>query len=160
VETSHPVAGGQPFFAFTDSAPKNLVIKMLEISAKIFNNYSMIFKSTRLSLSLLLPFLFLGHFSCTEKEIPVSLSIELIDKGITMTYSKANDGVVEIYLISENEAEGELLVKALNASGLEIARAKAIMSLQKDDAKQFTFNFDKGLDLDSVSKYQVALRKK
>jgi hypothetical protein len=107
-----------------------------------------------------LPFLFLGHFSCTEKEIPVSLSIELIDKGITMTHSKANDGVVEIYLISENEAEGELLVKALNASGLEIARSKAIMTLQKDDAKQFTFNFDKGLDLDSVTKYQVALRKK
>ena len=70
----------------------------------------MIFKSTRLSLSLLLPFVLLGH-SCTEKEIPVSLSIELIDKGITMTHSKANDGVVEIYLISENEAEGELLVK-------------------------------------------------
>ena len=56
----------------------------------------MIFKSTRLSISLLLPFLLLGHFSCTEKEIPVSLSIELIDKGITMTHSKANDGVVEL----------------------------------------------------------------
>jgi hypothetical protein len=160
VETSHPVVGGQPFFAFTQGAPKNLVIKMLEISANIFNNHSMIFKSTRLSLSLLLPFLLLGNFSCTEKETPVSLSIELIDKGITMTHSKANDGVVEIYLISENEAEGELLVKALNASGLEIARSKAIMTLQKDDAKQFTFNFDKGLDLDSVTKYQVALRKK
>ena len=133
---------------------------MLEISANIFNNYIMISKSTRLSLFLLLPFLLLGHFSCTEKEIPVSLSIELIDKGITMTHSKAKDGVVEIYLISENEAEGELLVKALNASGLEIARSKAIMTLQKDDAKQFTFNFDKRLDLDSVTKYQVALRKK
>ena len=157
---SHLVVGGQPFFAFTHGTQKNPVIKMLEISANIFNNYNMIFKSTRLSLSLLLPFLLLGHFSCTEKEIPVSLSIELIDKGITMTYSKAKDGVVEIYLISENEAEGELLVKALNASGLEIARSKAIMTLQKDDAKQFTFNFDKGLDLDSVTKYQVALRKK
>jgi len=157
---SHPVVGGQPFFAFTDDTQKNPVIKMLEISANIFNNHTMIFKSTRLSLSLLLSLLLLGHFSCTEKEIPVTLSIELIDKGITMTHSKANDGVVEIYLISENEAEGELLVKALNASGLEIARSKAIMTLQKDDAKQFTFNFDKGLDLDSVTKYQVALRKK
>ena len=139
MEMSHPVAGGQPFFAFTHRASKILVIKMLEISANIFNNYTMIFKSTRLSISLLLPFLLLGHFSCTEKEIPVSLAIELIDKGITMTHSKANDGVVEIYLISENEAEGELLVKALNASGLEIARSKAMMTLQKDDAKQFTF---------------------
>ena len=48
-----------------------------------------------------------------------------------MTQSKAYDSVVEIYLVSENEAEGELLVKALNDSGLEIARSKAIMSLQK-----------------------------
>ena len=120
----------------------------------------MISKSNRLLFTFLLSILFFGQFSCTEKEIPVSLSIELIDKGITMTNSRANDGVVEIYLISENEAEGELLVKALNASGLEIARSKAVMTLQKDDAKQFTFNFDKGLDLDAVTKYQVALRKK
>ena len=75
-----------------------------------------------------------------------------------MTHSKAKDGVVEIYLISENETAGELLVKALNSSGLEIARSKATMTLQKDDAKQFTFNFDKGLDQDSVIQYQVALR--
>ena len=118
----------------------------------------MIFKSIRLTIPFLLILLLLGSFSCTEKELPVSLSIELMDKGITMTHSKAKDGVVEIYLISENETAGELLVKALNSSGLEIARSKAIMTLQKDDAKQFTFNFDKGLDQDSVIQYQVALR--
>ena len=102
----------------------------------------------------------LGSFSCSKKNTPVSLSIELIDKGVTMTSSKAEEGVVEIYLISENETEGELLVKAMNASGLEIARAKAMMTLQKDDAKQYTFNFDKSLDLDLVTKFQVDLRKK
>ena len=105
---------------------------------------------------LLLPLVII---SCTEKEIPVSLSVELIDKGITMTSSSASEGVVEIYLISEKETGGELLVKAINASGLEIARTKAIMALQKDDAKQFTFNFDKSLALDQVKKYQVDLRK-
>ena len=105
---------------------------------------------------LLLPLVII---SCTEKEIPVSLSVELIDKGITMTSSSASEGVVEIYLISEQETGGELLVKAINASGLEIARTKAIMALQKDDAKQFTFNFDKSLALDQVKKYQVDLRK-
>jgi len=78
---SHPVVGGQPFFAFTDDTQKNPVIKMLEISANIFNNHTMIFKSTRLSLSLLLSLLLLGHFSCTEKEIPVTLSIELIKES-------------------------------------------------------------------------------
>lgn len=102
----------------------------------------------------------LALISCTEKEVPVSLSIELIDKGITMTTSNVSEGTVEIYLISENETEGELLVKALNASGLEIARSKSIMTLQKDDAKLFTFSFDKSLDFGSIVKYQVDLRKK
>lgn len=110
-------------------------------------------------LMFLFAFISLGLTSCQEKKVPVSLSIELIDKGITMTSSTSSEGVVEIYLISENETQGELLVKALNASGLEIARSKAVMALQKDDAKQFTFNFDKSLDLDSVIKYQVDLRK-
>ena len=110
-----------------------------------------------ISLFLLLVF---TQISCTEKEVPVSLSIELIDKGITMTTSNAGEGTVEIYLTSENETEGELLVKAINSSGLEIARSKAIMTLQKDDAKLFAFNFDKSLNLDSVVKYQVDLRKK
>ena len=110
-----------------------------------------------ISLFLLLVF---TQISCTEKEVPVSLSIELIDKGITMTTSNAGEGTVEIYLTSENETEGELLVTALNSSGLEIARSKAIMTLQKDDAKLFAFNFDKSLNLDSVVKYQVDLRKK
>ena len=88
----------------------------------------------------------LGSFSCNKKDTPVSLSIELIDKGVAMTSSKAEEGVVEIYLISENETEGELLVKAMNASGLEISRAKVTLALQKDDAKLFTFNFDANLD--------------
>ena len=76
-----------------------------------------------------------------------------------MTSSKANEGVVEIYLISENETEGELLVKAINSSGLEIARSKVMMALQRDDAKLFSFNFDKSLDLDLVTKYLVDLLK-
>ena len=105
-------------------------------------------------------FTLLSLSSCNKKDVPVSLSIELIDKGITMTSTKVDEGVVEIYLISENETEGELLVKAINASGLEIARSKSMMTLQKDDAKQFTFNFDKSLDLHLVTKYQVDLRKK
>ena len=48
----------------------------------------------------------------------------------------------------------------MNTSGLEIARSKAMMTLQKDDAKQYTFNFDKSLDLGLVTKFQVDLRKK
>ena len=71
-----------------------------------------------------------------------------------------DESVVEVYLVSEEAIEGELLSKAMNASGLEISRAKVTLALQKDDAKLFTFNFDANLDLDQVTKYQIDLRKK
>ena len=45
-------------------------------------------------------------------------------------------------------------------SGLEIARAKVVMNLQKDDAKLFTFNFDSGIDTSLIAKYRIDLRKK
>jgi len=34
------------------------------------------------------------------------------------------------------------------------------LSLQKDDAKLFTFNFDANLNLEEVTKYQIDLRNK
>ena len=51
----------------------------------------------------------LGSFSCNKKDTPVSLSIELIDKGVTMTSYKKR--VLLKFTISENETEGELLVE-------------------------------------------------
>ena len=77
-----------------------------------------------------------------------------------MNSFSTDESVVEVYLVSEEAIEGELLSKAMNASGLEISRAKVTLALQKDDAKLFTFNFDGNLDLDQVTKYQIDLRKK
>ena len=53
-----------------------------------------------------------------------------------------------------------MLAKAINAKGLEISRSKVIMTLQKDDAKLFSFNFDAEMDLDLVEKYRIDLRNK
>lgn len=94
-----------------------------------------------------------------DKDIPVTLSGELIDKGVLMNSSTTKDAMVEIYLVTEEAIEGELLAKAMNASGLEIARAKVIMNLQKDDAKLFTFNFDASIDTALIAKYRIDLRK-
>ena len=117
-----------------------------------------------MNIRILIKLLFLTGFifssSCMKKEIPVSLSIELIDKGVKMNSFSTDESVVEVYLVSEEAIEGELLAKAMNVSGLEISRAKVTLSLQKDDAKLFTFNFDANLDLDQVTKYQIDLRKK
>ena len=66
---------------------------------------------------------------------------------------------MDVYLISENEATGEVLAKALNAQGQEIGRAKVLLNLLKDDAKMLSFTFDSNLDLDLVTKYLIDFRK-
>ena len=107
--------------------------------------------------------IFTGCFilpSCMEKQLPVNLSIELIDKGVKMNSFSTKESTVEVYLVTQDAIEGELLAKAINASGLEISRAKVTLSLQKDDAKLFTFNFDANLNLEEVTKYQIDLRNK
>ena len=95
-----------------------------------------------------------------DKEIPVTLSGELIDKGVMMNSFSTKDATVDIYIVTEEAIEGELLAKAINAKGLEIARSKVVMTLQKDDAKSYTFNFDADMDIALVEKYRIDLRKK
>jgi len=105
-------------------------------------------------------FSYLFFPGCMDKEIPVTLSGELIDKGVLMNSFTTKDSTVEVYLVTENAIEGEMLAKAINAKGLEISRSKVIMTLQKDDAKLFSFNFDAEMDLDLVEKYRIDLRNK
>ena len=109
------------------------------------------------------PFLILSIFmtdSCMEKEKPVTLGSSVVEKGISMTSSKSDQGKVEVYLISSTSAEGELLAKALNAKGQEIGRSKQILNLGKDDAKLVSFNFDASVNLDQVTRYMLDFRKK
>jgi len=97
-------------------------------------------------------------FSFMDKEKSVSLGSSVMDKGLTMTSSKANQGKVEVYLISSSSVEGELLAKALNAKGKEIGRSKQVLNLGKDDAKLITFNFDASVNLDEVTRFMLDFR--
>ncbi len=120
------------------------------------NFYTSLMAKFRL-LSCLLPLFLL---SCMDKEKPVTLGTSVVDKKITMTSSKVEGSKLDIYLISENETSGELLAKALNASGQEIGRTKVVLTLQKDDAKLLSFTFDSSVDADAVTKYLIDFRKK
>ena len=95
-----------------------------------------------------------------EEEKSVTLGSSVIDKGISMTSSKAEQAKVDVYLISVNSVEGELLAKALNAKGKEIGRAKQMLNLGKDDAKLISFNFDTSVNLEEVSRFMLDFRNK
>ena len=110
-------------------------------------------------LYLVLPFFFLLT-SCLEEEKSVTLGGSVIDKGISMTSSKVAQAKVDVYLISVNSVEGELLAKALNAKGKEIGRSKQILNLGKDDAKLVSFNFDASVNMEEVTRFMLDFRNK
>ena len=112
---------------------------------------------SRLAYVLLSVLFLLG--ACMEAEKPVTLGVSLIDKKISMTKSKVNELNVEVYLISEEEATGELLAKAMDINGLEIGRAKQALNLGKDEAKLITFTFDTSVEMDLVTKFIIDFRK-
>ena len=98
--------------------------------------------------------------SCMEEEKPITLGTSVIDKGLLMTSSKVDQSKVEVYLITTQLVEGELLAKALNAKGQEIGRSKQMLNLGKDDAKLITFTFDASVNLQAVTRYMLDFRKK
>jgi len=95
-----------------------------------------------------------------EEEKPITLGTSVIDKGLLMTSSKVDQSKVEVYLITTQLVEGELLAKALNAKGQEIGRSKQMLNLGKDDAKLITFTFDASVNLQAVTRYMLDFRKK
>ena len=70
-----------------------------------------------ISYKSLFVLVFLSLISCMEEEKTVSLGSAVVDKGISMTSSKSEQSKVEVYLITRDAVEGELLAKALNAGG-------------------------------------------
>lgn len=135
------------------------MIKILEIYDWFVNLREMkLLKSNFPKLFLILMLSLLP--SCMEEEKVVTLGSSVIDKGLSMTSSKSEQAKVEVYLISTDLVEGELLAKALNAQGKEIGRSKQILNLGKDDAKLVTFNFDASVNLDDVSRFMLDFRKK
>ena len=112
---------------------------------------------SRLAYPLLFTLALLG--ACMEKEKPVNLGVSLLDKKINMTFSSVEELNVQVYLTTEEEAEGELLAKAMNANNQEIGRAKQNLALGKDDAKLVTFTFDAAVNMDAVTKFVIDFRK-
>ena len=99
-------------------------------------------------------------FACMEEEKSVTLGSSVVEKGIMMTSSKSDQAKVEVYLITRDSVEGELLAKALNAKGKEIGRSKQMLNLGKDDAKLITFTFDASVNLEEVTRFMLDFRKK
>ena len=99
-------------------------------------------------------------FACMEEEKSVTLGSSVVEKGIMMTSSKSDQAKVEVYLITRDSVEGELLAKALNANGKEIGRSKQMLNLGKDDAKLITFTFDASVNLEEVARFMLDFRKK
>ena len=95
-----------------------------------------------------------------EEEKTVTLGGSVVDKKISMTTYNCIQSKVEVYLVSYDAVEGELLAKALNAKGKEIGRSKQMLNLGKDDAKLITFTFDASVSLDEVSRFILDFRKK
>ena len=60
-------------------------------------------------------------FACMEEEKSVTLGSSVVEKGIMMTSSKSDQAKVEVYLITRDSVEGELLAKALNAKAKRLA---------------------------------------
>ena len=90
----------------------------------------------------------------------MTLGASVIDKKLSMTTYKCEQSKVEIYLVSYDSVEGELLAKALNAQGKEIGRAKQMLNLGKDDAKLITFTFDASVKTDKITRYILDFRKR
>jgi len=99
-------------------------------------------------------------FACMEEEKSVTLGSSVVEKGIMMTSTKSDQAKVEVYLITRDSVEGELLAKALNAKGKEIGRSKQMLNLGKDDAKLITFTFDASVNLEEVARFMLDFRKK
>jgi len=98
-------------------------------------------------------------FGCLEEPKPVSLGSSVSDRGLSMSKFKTEDAKVEVYLISNEAVDGELLAKALDARGKEIGRAKQTLNLGKDDAKLVTFTFDANVPQEDVLKFILDFRK-
>jgi len=97
--------------------------------------------------------------SCMEKEKSVTLGSSFLDKKITMTEFSVEEANVEIYLITEEVAAGQVLAKAINSKGQEIGRSSTTLTLGKDDAKKISFTFGAELNLDKVERYIIDFRK-
>jgi hypothetical protein len=93
--------------------------------------------------------------------VKVVLSNELQKKGLQLgkttvtSDSGANDNVLTVYIIFNQDFSGELTAKAFDNEKTEMGRAKLNVSGKKDDAVFFDFHFDTRTNIDNDSKLTI-----
>lgn len=97
-----------------------------------------------------------------QMAVEVSLSPEVQALGLTSTVAKASalgaaKKGVTVYLIASQAVSQTLVVRALNAEGLEIGRCKKEVVLGKGDAAYVAFEFDDQMDSQMVKSYAIGL---
>ena len=87
--------------------------------------------------------------------IEIKLSENLTAQGISRgkydieDAKGGSDNQLVLYLIFENDFEGELLAKAFDEEGLEMGRARLTVEGKAGEAAYFDFTFDKRTDIET-----------
>jgi hypothetical protein len=94
--------------------------------------------------------------------VEVVLSPEVNALGLSNTIAKSlglaeSKPGISIYFIAARPVSATLVVRALNAEGAEVGRAKTKVDLGKDDAAYVSFEFDRQMDMATVHRYSVGL---
>ncbi|HVO10445.1 MAG TPA: hypothetical protein VMX54_06780 [Vicinamibacteria bacterium] len=97
--------------------------------------------------------------------VPVELSEELRDRGLTKTVARSLGGDARgkgftVYLIAAKALTGDLVARAFDKEGQEIGRTRVRIELAADDAKYVTFSFDPEMDANLVAKYAISLSRR
>ena len=96
-----------------------------------------------------------------QRMIQVSLSPQVQVLGLTNTIAKSlgigSTNGIAVYFIASRSVSNTLVAGALNASGVEMGRARKLVAMQKDDATYVTFNFDEQMDTGMVKRYEIGL---
>jgi hypothetical protein len=94
-------------------------------------------------------------------DISIELSSALEQAGISLGKStlsssaNASDNVLNLYVIFNKDFTGNIVVKVFDSKGLEMGRAKTILTGKKDEAKYIPVNFDAQTNIDSDSKVKI-----
>ena len=93
--------------------------------------------------------------------VQASLTPQVLALGLTNTIAKSlgigSSNGISIYFIASQGVSNTLVVRALNAGGVEVGRARKLVVMQRDDATYVTFNFENQMDTAMVMRYEIGL---
>ncbi len=94
--------------------------------------------------------------------VEVALRAEVQALGLTNTIAKSlgldtSKKGISVYFIASQNVSNTLVARALNADGMEIGRARKLVTMQKDDAGYVTFEFEDEMDSAMVKRYAIGL---